>query len=84
MLCFWLHLFCQASEEQRSSKDGKGNTQYQQSKGAAKRAAKKKDKKGKGKVNKNDKKREGDRQYVCPYVNSCVTCDLLFALSFFE
>ena len=42
-----------------SSKDGKGNAQYQQSKGAAKRAAKKKDKKGKGKVNKKDKKGKG-------------------------
>ena len=28
--------------------------------------------------------REGERQYVCPYVNSCVTCDVLFALSFFK
>ena len=59
VLCFWLHVFCQASEEQSSSKDGKGNTQYQQSKGAAKTAAEKKDKKGKGKVNKKDKKGKG-------------------------
>ena len=60
VLCFWLHLFCQASEEQGSSKDGKdGKGSSKDGKGAAKRAAKKKDKKGKGKVNKKDKKGKG-------------------------